>query len=164
MRLSESLFPSVATFPFHSAVRMVLNCYNAKGCWSGWVSLQCVSGNICKIALNTPATMASFNEQVYRLVRRVPEGRVITYGSIARLLGDPRKAREVGWAMAVCPEDVPAHRVINRFGAVSGYASTTEGARRRSMLEVEGVLFDSRGRCDLGVYEWLPRNVEVTDA
>jgi len=108
--------------------------------------------------------MASFNEQVYRLVRCVPEGRVITYGSIARLLGDPRKAREVGWAMAMCPEDVPAHRVINRFGAVSGDAGATEGAHRRSMLEVEGVLFDPRGRCDLSVYEWLPSNVKVTDA
>ena len=81
--------------------------------------------------------MASFNEQVYGLVRRVPEGRVITYGSIARLLGDPRNAREVGWAMAVCPEDVPAHRVINRFGAVSGDVSTTQGAYRRSLLEAE---------------------------
>jgi methylated-DNA-protein-cysteine methyltransferase-like protein len=119
---------------------------------------------MCAIALNTPATMASFNEQVYGLVRRVPEGRVITYGSIARLLGDPRKAREVGWAMAVCPEDVPAHRVINRFGGVSGDASSTEAAHRRSMLEVEGVLFDPRGRCDLSVYEWLPSNGKVTDA
>jgi methylated-DNA-protein-cysteine methyltransferase-like protein len=108
--------------------------------------------------------MLSFNEQVYRLVRRVPRGRVITYGSIARLLGDPRKAREVGWAMAACPGDVPAHRVINRLGAVSGEADMPGGAVRRMMLEDEGVKFDARGRCDLKVYEWLPRRSPFTDA
>jgi methylated-DNA-protein-cysteine methyltransferase related protein len=108
--------------------------------------------------------MPSFNEQVYRLVRRVPPGRVITYGSVARLLGDPRKAREVGWAMAVCPEDVPAHRVINRLGAVSGEADMPGGALRRSMLETEGVVFDARGRCDLEIYEWLPGRSRANNA
>ena len=108
--------------------------------------------------------MPSFNEQVYALVRRVPRGRVITYGSIARLLGDPRKAREVGWAMAACPDDVPAHRVINRLGAVSGDEDMPGGAIRRSMLEDEGVRFDTRGRCDLKIYEWLPRQSGLRDA
>lgn len=105
-----------------------------------------------------------FNEQVYALVRRVPRARVITYGSIARLLGDPRKAREVGWAMANCPNDVPAHRVINRLGAVSGDADMPGGMVRRVMLEDEGVVFDSRGRCDLKIYEWLPRRSPTPDA
>jgi methylated-DNA-protein-cysteine methyltransferase-like protein len=101
---------------------------------------------------------------VYALVRRVPRGRVITYGSIARLLGDPRKAREVGWAMAACPDDVPAHRVINRLGAVSGETDMPSGAIRRTMLEDEGVHFDARGRCDLKIYEWLPRRPPIIDA
>ena len=98
--------------------------------------------------------MDPFNEQVYALVRRVPAGRVITYGAIAALLGDPRKAREVGWAMNVCPDDVPAHRVINRLGAVSGPPGSAE--RRRRRLEAEGVRFGADGRCDLGRYEWEP--------
>jgi methylated-DNA-protein-cysteine methyltransferase-like protein len=96
----------------------------------------------------------SFAERVYALVRNVPPGRVITYGTVAALLGDPRKAREVGWAMSVCPADVPAHRVINRFGAVSGPYGSAE--QRRARLEAEGVRFGADGRCDLGRYEWGP--------
>ena len=59
--------------------------------------------------------MTSFPEQVYAIVLEVPRGRVITYGAIARVLGDPRKARQVGWAMAATPDRAaanPAHRVI----------------------------------------------------
>ena len=98
--------------------------------------------------------MTPFNEQVYALVRRVPRGRVITYGAVAAQLGDPRKAREVGWAMNVCPDDVPAHRVINRLGGVSGPPGGVE--RRRQRLEAEGVRFGPDGRCDLAMYEWVP--------
>jgi methylated-DNA-protein-cysteine methyltransferase-like protein len=74
---------------------------------------------------------------------------------IARLLGAPGKAREVGWAMHVCPDDVPAHRVINRLGAVSGERHG-EADSRQFLLEAEGVRFDARGRCDLAAYEWTP--------
>jgi methylated-DNA-protein-cysteine methyltransferase-like protein len=98
--------------------------------------------------------VTSFNEAVYALVRRVPPGRVIAYGSVAALLGDPRKAREVGWAMNACPDDVPAHRVINRLGAVSGPPGGAD--RRRRRLEQEGVVFGPDGRCDLARYEWVP--------
>lgn len=97
--------------------------------------------------------MSAFTEKVYKLVKRIPVGRVMTYGAIARTLGDPRKAREVGWAMHGCPTDVPAHRVINRMGALSG---DSYGAERRLLLEGEGVQFDRAGRCDLSVYEWSP--------
>lgn len=99
--------------------------------------------------------MDGFNERVYTLVRRVPRGRVITYGTLAALLGDPRKAREVGWAMNTCPDDVPAQRVINRLGGVSG-PSRAGADRRRRQLEAEGVVFDAEGRCDLDRYGWVP--------
>lgn len=102
--------------------------------------------------------MTPFHEAVYALVRRVPPGRVITYGAVAALLGDPRKAREVGWAMNICPDDLPAHRVINRLGAVSGPPGSAE--RRRRRLEQEGVVFDGEGRCDLARYEWAPPTEE----
>ena len=100
--------------------------------------------------------MTPFNEQVYALVRCVPHGRVTTYGAIARLLGAPGKAREVGWALHQCPDDVPAHRVINHLGGVSGAPELTEAVARRSRLEAEGVRFDATGRCDLSCYEWDP--------
>lgn len=97
----------------------------------------------------------SFNELVHELVRRIPEGRVATYGSIARALGAPRKAREVGWAMANCPADVPAHRVVNRLGCISGGAITA-GSARWARLEAEGVRLDGLGCCNLRRYEWDP--------
>ena len=102
----------------------------------------------------------SFAEQVYGIVARVPYGRVITYGVVARLLGDPRHARQVGWAMAVAPDrspPIPAHRVVNAKGGVSG-SSGPQGsaARRRQLLEAEGVVFLPDGRVDLERYLWLP--------
>jgi methylated-DNA-protein-cysteine methyltransferase-like protein len=99
---------------------------------------------------------SDFNQRVYALARRVPAGRVITYGAIARLLGQPGKAREVGWAMHVCPDDVPAQRVVNRLGEVTGDQFADGAAVRRALLEAEGVQFDQRGRCDLSRYGWEP--------
>src|SRR5258708_40068031 len=101
---------------------------------------------------------ASFPQQVYAIVTSVPYGRVITYGAIARLLGDPRKAREVGWAMAVAPDrdpPIPAHRVINARGELSGSASGGIEARR-ALLEAEGVQFLSERRISLRRYLWFP--------
>ncbi len=101
---------------------------------------------------------ASFLQRVYAIVASVPYGRVITYGAIAHVLGDPRKAREVGWAMAATPEQsppIPAHRVINARGELSGSASGGI-AVRRARLEAEGVQFLDDGRIDLERYLWLP--------
>lgn len=101
----------------------------------------------------------SFSRQVYTLVRQVPVGRVITYGAIARLLGDPRKAREVGWAMAATPDEsppIPAHRVINARGELSGGRAFGGYGMQRKLLEAEGVSFTADGRIDLEQYLWLP--------
>ena len=102
--------------------------------------------------------MPSLPEQVYAIVLEVPRGRVITYGAIACLLGDPRKAREVGWAMAATPDRtpaIPAHRVINARGEVSG-GPFGGSAARRHLLAAEGVSFGADGRVDLERYLWLP--------
>ena len=91
---------------------------------------------------------------IYALARQVPHGRVTTYGAIARALGLPNGARQVGWAMAVCPDDVPAHRVINASGKVSG---SPEGSDlRRAMLEDEGVEVRADGSISLRGYLWEP--------
>jgi methylated-DNA-protein-cysteine methyltransferase-like protein len=76
---------------------------------------------------------------------------------IARILGDPRKAREVGWAMAVAPDGVPAQRVVNARGEISGGAAGT----RRKLLEADGVAFLPDGRVDLDRYLWLPEAAEL---
>lgn len=62
---------------------------------------------------------SAFYERVYKVVQCIPEGRVATYGQVAALLGKPKAARLVGWALNVCPDDVPWQRVINRQGMIS---------------------------------------------
>jgi methylated-DNA-protein-cysteine methyltransferase-like protein len=100
-------------------------------------------------------------EKIYRLVLRIPRGRVMTYGQIARLLEERYSPRLVGWAMHATPKDernIPWHRVINSRGTIStGRVIIAEPDRQRLMLEAEGIVFDSRGHCDLSVYQWSPR-------
>lgn len=90
----------------------------------------------------------NFFEKVYKIVKTVPEGKVITYGKVALLSGNPKAARQVGWALHVnpYPKVVPCHRVVNRFGEVSrAFAFGGENAQKK-LLEDEGVIFDEKGR------------------
>ena len=100
-------------------------------------------------------------EKIYRLVLKIPRGRVMTYGQIARLLEDRFSPRLVGWAMHATPRDernIPWHRVINSKGGIStGRIILHEPDLQRLLLEAEGVAFDERGHCDLSVYQWSPR-------
>lgn len=97
--------------------------------------------------------MDSFFEQVYALVRAVPEGRVVSYGQVAAMLGRPRAARMVGWAMRCSPDDVPWQRVVMADGTVAGgdFAEL-----RRAMLREEGVTFLRDGRVDMENCRWQP--------
>ena len=109
--------------------------------------------------------MSSFPERVYAIVLEVPRGWVITYGAIARLLGDPRKARQVGWAMAATPERrprIPAHRVIRASGELAGGQACGGYAAQRARLESEGVQFHDNGRVDLDEHLWLPDDAAVS--
>ena len=92
-------------------------------------------------------------KRVYALVRRVPAGRVVTYGQVALLVGIPRAARAVGQAMRVCPASIPWHRVVNGRGAVSRRGDGSGALSQRLLLEGEGIRF-ARGRIDLGRYGW----------
>ena len=91
-----------------------------------------------------------FFERVYAVVRRVPKGRVISYGEIAKILGCPRAARQVGWAMRQSPDDIPWQRVVKADGAVAG---GEHSELRRALLEAEGVGFLPDGRVDMGKYK-----------
>lgn len=104
----------------------------------------------------------SFNRRVYSIVRRIPRGMVTTYGIIAQALGDPRKAREVGWALNAKPkgESAPAHRVVNREGKLSGGWAFGSPAVQRGLLEEEGVSFLQDGRVDLEGQLWRPGECE----
>lgn len=106
--------------------------------------------------------MANFYDAVYKLVRKVPRGRVMTYGQIATILGCPRAARAVGYAMrASANTDVPWHRVINHKGGISARNDVERPWLQRELLEAEGVEFNKEGNCDLKVYRWEPENPEA---
>jgi methylated-DNA-protein-cysteine methyltransferase related protein len=98
----------------------------------------------------------------YAVVRRIPEGRVATYGQVAALAGFPGHARQVGYALHALPEasPVPWQRVVNARGEVSP-RSTDEawGGFQRHLLEEEGIAFDAHGRLDLARYRWEPADL-----
>ena len=98
-----------------------------------------------------------YRERVYEIVRRIPEGRVMTYGQIAELLGEGYTARTVGFVMHSADEETtPWHRVINSQGACSTGRIILPPDKQQRMLEAEGIEFDARARCNLGHYRWLP--------
>ena len=93
----------------------------------------------------------------YRIVRRIPAGKVATYGQIARLAGMPRCARTVGYAMAGCTDPtVPCHRVVDRFGGTKACFDRLAPGTQRALLEAEGVLFRPNGTVDLDKCRWEP--------
>ncbi len=100
----------------------------------------------------------SFPARVFAIVARIPEGRVTTYGRIARALGDPRGARMVGWALHAdhLYPDHPCHRVINRNGELSGRLHWGDPDLMRILLEGEGIEFDAAERVDLRRFGWDP--------
>ena len=97
--------------------------------------------------------------RIHAVVRRIPRGRVATYGQVAALAGLAGHARQVGYALhALGDEDgVPWQRVVNARGAISPRAEPHAEAIQRQLLEREGVRFDARGRVDLERYGWRPR-------
>ncbi len=98
-------------------------------------------------------------ERIYRVVRRIPRGRVATYGLVAHRAGLPGQARQVGYALHALPDDtaVPWHRVINARGAISLSGASDAARYQRWLLEGEGVRFDPSGRVDLARFGWWPR-------
>ena len=93
-------------------------------------------------------------ERIYRLVSKVPEGSVATYGQIALMVGHPRAARMVGFAMGRAPEGLPCHRIVNRLGAMApGDVFGGSGFQRR-LLEDEGVTFREDGCIDMERHRW----------
>jgi len=100
--------------------------------------------------------VSEFFQRVYEIVARIPRGKVVTYGQIAAALGDPRRARTVGWALHSTAEwlDIPWHRVVNSSGGISTRHIVGELSIQRKLLENEGIVFNEDGRLDLKRYRW----------
>lgn len=99
----------------------------------------------------------NYRERVYRIVREIPPGRVMTYGQIAGILGEGYTPRTVGYVMFNSADDgVPWQRVINSQGKCSTGRLTIPINLQEELLKAEGVRFNEKGVCDLGSYLWVP--------
>jgi methylated-DNA-protein-cysteine methyltransferase-like protein len=101
----------------------------------------------------------NFFERVYDLVRLVPEGRITTYGAIARCAGSPKASRMVGWAMNAShlqPGFIPAHRVVNRNGMLTGKHHFRHPNLMQELLESEGIIIENDRVVEFNRLFWDP--------
>jgi methylated-DNA-protein-cysteine methyltransferase related protein len=104
----------------------------------------------------THEQVAILKAQVFALVKACPTGRVTTYGWIGKAVGYPRGARMIGWIMNESVEGVPAQRVINSKGELSGSWAFGQSGTMRQLLEAEGIVFTADERVDMKRYGWDP--------
>lgn len=106
----------------------------------------------------TKDSFGTFVSEVHRIVARVPYGRVVTYGDIARATGSARRARMVGWVLNRLPEDngLPCHRVVNKDGYLSGGWQWGHPEIMKSLLLEENVPFRDEYVVDLAACQWFP--------
>ena len=90
----------------------------------------------------------TFFERVYRAVKRIPYGKVSSYGKVAEAAGNKRMARQVGWALHSnpAPEEIPCYRVVFKDGRLSSAFAVGGESVQRALLEKEGIKFDEKGR------------------
>lgn len=100
----------------------------------------------------------SFFDRVYQIVRQVPYGRVTSYGAIARFIGAARSSRMVGWAMNASHnlDDVPAHRVVNRVGLLTGKHHFQGTNLMQQLLENEGIKVKDNKIVNFEKHFWDP--------
>ena len=100
--------------------------------------------------------MQGFFQEVYKIVRQIPEGKVATYGQIAAMCGKPRCSRAVGYALHVNPEPgvIPCHRVVNREGRLAPAFAFGGADVQKTLLEREGVTVRADGTIDLSRFLW----------
>ena len=102
------------------------------------------------------STGSSSYDRIYAIVRRIPAGRVATYGQVASLAGLPGQARQVGYALHATPDELelPWHRVINARGEISRRSDSQFEDIQQQLLAAEGVTPGANGRIDLKLFEW----------
>ena len=105
-----------------------------------------------------PTKNDNFFERVYEVARQIPYGKVTSYGAIAKVLGAARSARMVGWAMNASHnlEDVPAHRVVNRNGLLTGKHHFDGTNLMQQLLESEGIVVKENQIIDFEKHFWMP--------
>jgi len=112
-----------------------------------------------KMARKKSSETSDFFFRVYELTKLIPYGRITSYGAIARYLGSGRSARMVGWALNTChsrPEFIPAHRVVNRNGLLTGKRHFGNSTTMKQLLENEGIIVDDDQVVNFSEKFWDP--------
>jgi methylated-DNA-protein-cysteine methyltransferase-like protein len=102
-----------------------------------------------------------FFKKVYAATKKIPYGKVTTYGDIAEACGIRSAARTVGWALNGCGPDIPAHRVVNRYGALTGKIHFGDPNLMEELLRNEGIEFDKNGCVRLDKHLWKPKTKNI---
>ena len=103
-----------------------------------------------------------FFDRVYKITAKIPKGKVTTYGAIAEACGIRSAARTVGWALNGSKAHIPAHRVVNRFGALTGKIHFGDIHLMEDLLRSEGVTFDANGCVNMKNHFWNPPKIYRT--
>lgn len=111
---------------------------------------------LTKQTVRNSKSKKDFFNKVYSITKKIPYGKVSTYGDIAEACGIRSSARTVGWALNGCGPDIPAHRVVNRFGALTGKVHFGDPNLMEELLRGEGVEFDKNGCVNLERHLWKP--------
>lgn len=96
----------------------------------------------------------NFFSRVYAVVSKIPPGKVATYGQIAMMLGNPRSARIVGWAMRKAPSNLPCYRIVKKSGELSPDYVFGSSDVQRALLKSEGIIFKKDGHIDMKKHLW----------
>lgn len=103
-----------------------------------------------------------FFDRVYKIVEKIPKGKVTTYGLIAEACGIKSSARTVGWALnSAKNSNLPCHRVVNRYGALTGKIHFGDIHLMEDLLRSEGIEFDEKGNVNLKKHLWIPKKSKV---
>lgn len=108
-------------------------------------------------------TRKDFFNKVYKITKKIPYGKVTTFGDIAEACGIRSAARTVGWALNGCGPDIPAHRVVNRYGSLTGKFHFGDPNLMEELLRSEGIEFDEKGCVILEKYLWKPKKNAVSN-
>ena len=115
-----------------------------------------------KVNKKKPSTKSKedFFNKVYNVAKKIPYGKVTTYGHIAEACGIKSSARTVGWALNGCGPDIPAHRVVNRYGALTGKIHFGDPNLMEDLLRSEGVEFNKNNCVNLEKHLWIPSSMK----
>ena len=107
--------------------------------------------------------MTEFTQAVISIVRKIPRGRVATYGQIAHLAGNPRGVRGVVWILksSSSTQSLPWHRVVNAKGKISFPLMSDLYLRQKRLLQEENIPFDADEKIDLDLYQWKTRTKKI---